>query len=163
MIFFPSASFVLGWKLDGTGELPEEPKKLPKEPNKRAQAGKRACFRVIFSVPSGMRVFPGGSDSKESARNAGDPGSIPGLGRSPGEGNGSPLRYSCLENPTDRGAWRAVVHRQAESDTKVRHDGATNTLLFLFLGMRVGADKTNTEDVIKDQSYVEHFSLEIHL
>ena len=49
--------------------------------------------------------FPGGSDSKASAYNAGDPGSIPGLGRSPGEGNGNPLQYYCLENPMDRGAW----------------------------------------------------------
>ena len=49
--------------------------------------------------------FPGGSDSKVPAYNAGDPGSIPGLGRSPGEGNGNPLQYSCLENPTDGGAW----------------------------------------------------------
>ena len=49
--------------------------------------------------------FPGGSDGKASAYNAGDLGSIPGLGRSPGEGNGNPLQYSCLENPTDRGAW----------------------------------------------------------
>ena len=47
--------------------------------------------------------FPGGSDSKASAYNAGDPGSIPGLGRSPGEGNGNPLQYSCLENPMDSG------------------------------------------------------------
>ena len=54
--------------------------------------------------------FPGGSDSKESACNAGDPGSIPGSGRSPGEGNGDPLQYSCLENPMDRGAWQATVH-----------------------------------------------------
>ena len=49
--------------------------------------------------------FPGGSDGKASARNAGDPGSIPGLGRSPGEGNGNPLQYSCLENSMDGGAW----------------------------------------------------------
>ena len=48
--------------------------------------------------------FPGGSDGKVSACNAGDPGSTPGLGRSPGEGNGNPLQYSCLENPIDRGA-----------------------------------------------------------
>ena len=47
--------------------------------------------------------FPGSSDDRESACNAGDPGSIPGLGRSPGEGNGNPLQYSCLENPMDRG------------------------------------------------------------
>ena len=49
--------------------------------------------------------FPGGSDSKESACNVGDPGSIPGSGRSPGEGNGSPLQYSCLENSMDGEAW----------------------------------------------------------
>ena len=60
--------------------------------------------------------FPGGSDGKESACNTGDPGSIPGLGRSSGEGNGNPLQYSCLENSMDRGAWRATVHEVAESD-----------------------------------------------
>ena len=49
--------------------------------------------------------FPGGSDGKASACNAGDPGSIPGSGRSPGEGNGKPLQYSCLENSMDGGAW----------------------------------------------------------
>ena len=49
--------------------------------------------------------FPGGSDGKASAWSAGDPGSIPGLGRSPGEGNGNPLQYSCLENSMDWGAW----------------------------------------------------------
>ena len=49
--------------------------------------------------------FPGGSDRKASAYNAGDPGSIPGLGRSPGEGNGNPLQYSCLENSMDRSSW----------------------------------------------------------
>ena len=49
--------------------------------------------------------FSGGSDGKESACNAGDPGSIPGLGKPPGEENGKPLHYSCLENPMDRGAW----------------------------------------------------------
>ena len=58
-----------------------------------------------------------GSDSKESACNARDPGLIPGWGRSPGEGNGKPLQYSCLENPMDRGAWQATVHRVAKSRT----------------------------------------------
>ena len=61
--------------------------------------------------------FPGGSDGKESACNAGDPGSIPGLGRSPGKGNGDPLQYSCLKNSMDRGAWRATVHGVAKSRT----------------------------------------------
>ena len=52
-----------------------------------------------------MKDFPGSSDSKDSVYNVGDPGSILGLGRSPGEGNGNPLQYYCLENPMDRGAW----------------------------------------------------------
>ena len=56
-----------------------------------------------------QRGLPGGSDSKESACNAGDLGSILGWGRSLGEGNGYPLQYSCLENPMDRGAWWATV------------------------------------------------------
>ena len=59
----------------------------------------------------------GGLDGKESACNAQDPGSIPGLGISPGEGNGNPLQYSCLENPMDRGAWQATVHRVTKSQT----------------------------------------------
>ena len=59
--------------------------------------------------------FPFGSEVKASARNAGDLGSIPGSGRSPGEGNGNPLQYSCLENPMDGGAWWAIVYRVAKS------------------------------------------------
>ena len=57
-----------------------------------------------------MLGFPGGSEDKASACNAGDLGLTPGLGRSPGEGNGNPLQYSYLENPMDRGAWWATVH-----------------------------------------------------
>ena len=60
--------------------------------------------------------FPGGLDDKESACNEGDLGLIPGSGRSPGEGNGNPLQYSCLENPMDGGAWQATVHGVAELD-----------------------------------------------
>ena len=58
--------------------------------------------------------FPGGSDGKVSAYN---PGSIPGLGRAPGEGNGNPLQYSCLENPMDGGGWQATVYGFAKSQT----------------------------------------------
>ena len=57
------------------------------------------------------------SDGKESACNAGDPGSIPGLGRPPEEGNGNPLQYSCLENSKNRGAWWAIVHGVTKNQT----------------------------------------------
>ena len=63
--------------------------------------------------------FPGGSDGKESTCNTGDQGSIPGLGRSPGEVNGYPLQCSCLENPMDRGAWWATVHGVTKSWTQL--------------------------------------------
>ena len=62
-------------------------------------------------------VFPGGSHGKESSCNAGDLGSILGSGKSPGEGNGNPLQYSCLEKPMDGGALWATVHEVTESQT----------------------------------------------
>ena len=74
--------------------------------------GNRTGFLALF----GTKGAPGGSDSQESTCNVGDLGSIPGLGRSPGEGHGNPLQYSCLENPMDRGAWSATVHGVGESD-----------------------------------------------
>ena len=61
--------------------------------------------------------FPGSSEVKASACNAGDLGLIPGSGRFPGEGNGNPLQYSCLENPMGRGAWWATVYGVTKSDT----------------------------------------------
>ena len=64
--------------------------------------------------------FPGGSEVKVSAWNAGDPGLIPGLGRFPGEGNGNPLQYSCLENSMDRGGWWATVHGVAKSQIRLK-------------------------------------------
>ena len=66
-----------------------------------------------------LKSFPGGSDGKEPACNAGDRGSVPGLGKSPGEGNGNPLQYSYLENPMDRGAWWATVQGVAKSQTRL--------------------------------------------
>ena len=75
-------------------------------------------FGVIYTF---WWDFPGGSEVKASAWNAGDPGLIPVLGRSPGEGNGNPLQYSCLENPMDREAWRAAIHGVAKSRTRL-HD-----------------------------------------
>ena len=68
-----------------------------------------------------MRGFPHSSVGRESACNAGDLASIPGLGRTPGEGNSNPLQYSCLENPMDRGAWQTTVHGVA----RVRHNLVT--------------------------------------
>ena len=64
--------------------------------------------------------FPGGSDSKESACNVGDLGSIPGSGRSSGEGNGNPLQCSCLESPRDAGAWWASVYGAAQGQTRLK-------------------------------------------
>ena len=64
--------------------------------------------------------FPGGSDSKESACNAGELGLISGLGRSPGEGNGNPLQCSCLKNPMDRGTWWATVNGVSQSRTRLK-------------------------------------------
>ena len=72
--------------------------------------------RLLSPVFLGL---PGGSEGKESACNAGDPGSIPGLGGSPGGGHGSPLQYSCLENPMGRGAWQAVVYGASKSQTQL--------------------------------------------
>ena len=81
----------------------------------------REWLRITYSHSGG---FPGGSDSKESTCNAGDPGSIPASRRSLGEGNSNPLQYSCLENPTDRGAWQATVHGVANG---YGYDWATST------------------------------------
>ena len=72
-----------------------------------------------MSMKAPVRGFPGGSDSKASTCNAGDQGSIPVSGRSPGEGNGNPLQYSCLENSTDGGAWWATVYRVTKSQTRL--------------------------------------------
>ena len=93
------------------------------------------CFRICQWIPSRCRRnisnrlrsgmgFPGGSDRREPACNAGDPCSIRGAGRSPEEGRGNPLQYSRLENPMDRGAWRATVHGVAESQTRLKRVNA---------------------------------------
>ena len=77
---------------------------------------------IIFApITEAIVSFPHGSISREPACNVGDLGSIPGSGRSPGEGNGNPLQYSCLENAIDRGAWWATVHEVE----RVGHDLAT--------------------------------------
>ena len=72
---------------------------------------------VLLSINLVILSFPGGSDGKDSAWNSEDLGSIPGSGRSPGEGNSNPLQYSYLENPTDGRAWQAPVHGVTKSLT----------------------------------------------
>ena len=75
---------------------------------------------LLFCIPPELvEGFPDGSDCKESACKAEDLGSILGYGRSPGEGNGNPLQYSCLENPMDRGAWWATIHGATNSWTQL--------------------------------------------
>ena len=76
-----------------------------------------AFLPVLHQGIQDLRGFLGGSDGKESACNVGDSGSVPGLGRSPGEGKGKPIQYSCLENHTDGGAWWATVYGVAKSWT----------------------------------------------
>ena len=76
--------------------------------------------------------FPGDSDSKESACNGEDPGSIPGLGRSPGEGKGNPFQDSCLENSMDGGAWQATVHGVAKESDMTEQLSFTFTFFFLY-------------------------------
>ena len=74
----------------------------------------------VFASDLSIVPFPVGSESKESAFNVGDLGSIPGSGRSPGEANGNLLQYSCLENHMDRGAWQATVYGIIKSRTQLR-------------------------------------------
>ena len=80
---------------------------------------KRSKYVLSNDIANQLLGFPGSSNGKESACNTGDLGLIPESGRSPGEGHGNPLQYSCLKNPMDRGAWWAMVHGVAES---VGHD-----------------------------------------
>ena len=82
----------------------------------KAQEVKHSSLGLISE---GYEGFPGSSVGKESACSARDPDFIPGSGRTPGEGNGNPLQYSCLENPVDRGVWQATVHGVAKSWTQL--------------------------------------------
>ena len=80
---------------------------------------------------------PGDSDSKESACRAGDLGSTPRSGRSPGEGNGYPVQYSCLENSLDRGAWQAMVHGVANSQTRLKRLSTAHSTQHTFFKLTV--------------------------
>ena len=102
--------------------------------------------RLFLRMGSVSEGFPGGSEVKASACNAGDLGLIPGLGRSPGEGNGNPLLYFCLGNPTDRGAWWPTVHGVAKSQTRL----SNFTFTFCFWkndGKNIMYEKLNIGDL----------------
>ena len=101
-------SSILAWRILWT----EEPSGLQSMGSQRVRHN-WATYPFIF------RGFPGGSDNNESACSTGDPGSIPELRRSPGEGNGNPLQYSCLEKSVDRGAWWTTVHGVTKSWTQL--------------------------------------------
>ena len=105
--------------------LPETKRRpLLSSANNEAKSEIESSFLEATTRPLNQSAFLRSSVGKASACNAGDLGLIPGSGSSPGEGNGNPLQYSCLENPMDRGAWQSTVHGIA----RVGHDLA----LFLF-------------------------------
>ena len=93
--------------------------------------------------------FPGGSDGKASAHNAGNLGSIPGLGRSPGEGNGNPLQYSCLENSMDGGAWWATVHAVTKNWTRLSDLIMNVFLTFWKLACYWDMNSSNKKDIFQ--------------
>ena len=92
-------------------------------PSAFSKCSSKRMFRLVYSTSSDLSIgttylgFPCGAVVKNPPANARDMGSIPGLGRNTGGGNGNPLQYSCRENPTDRGALQATVHRAAKSWT----------------------------------------------
>ena len=109
---------VLVWEIPWT----EEPGRLQSKGHKRVRHNwnNLACkgnLTVLSNPIIGWKGLPGSSDGKESACNAGDPGSYPGSERSPGEGSCNPLQYSCLENSMDREAWWATAHGITKSQT----------------------------------------------
>ena len=95
--------------------------------------GEDLLYLAAFVLYLGL---PGGASGKEYADNAGDTGnvgSIPGSEKSPGGGHGSPLHYSCLENPMDRGAWQAIIHRIAKGQTQLKGLSAHTLVSTLWL------------------------------
>ena len=112
-----------------------------------------AIGKPAFEQISVLGGFPGGSDGKEPTCSAGDSVLIPGSGRSPGERNGNPLQYSCLENPTDREPWWATVHRVAKSQTQ--RLGSSNNNREELGSRHCLKKKLMTELLEREQAYLE--------
>ena len=126
-------SSVLAWRIPGTGELGG----LPSMESHRV-----GHDWSDLAAATAATWAHAGSDGKESTCNEGDLGSIPGLGRSPGEGNIYPLQYSCLENPRDGGAWWAAVYGVTQSRTRLRRlssNGSSSCLLRKILALNSSA------------------------
>ena len=92
---------------------------LPHKATVKSKLYTSAVWHITCHVVCTQEDFPGGSDGKASVYNVGDLGSVPGSGRSPGEGTGNPLQYSCLENLMDSGAWQARIHGFTKSGTQM--------------------------------------------
>ena len=103
-------SSILAWRIPWMEELGRL----------QSMGSQRVGHSWVTSLHITSITLIGGSDGKASACSVGDLGSIPGLGRSPGEGNGNPFQYSCLENSMDRGAWHAPVHGVTKNQTRLR-------------------------------------------
>ena len=108
-------------------------------------------YKPITGIIAGG--FPGGSEGKESAYSAGDLCSIPGLGRSPGEGNGNPLQYSCLKNPMDRGAWQATYSPQGQASL-VAHTVKNPPAMW-----DTWAQSLGWEDALEEEGMATHSSI----
>ena len=113
-----SWSSSMAGRLLGSSGGAGRPEALPHASKCAGAAGRKDHFilKHLYGSPGASQVVLVVKNPPANAGDIRDEGSIPGMGRSPGGGHGNPLQYSCLENPMDRGAWRAIVHRVAESD-----------------------------------------------
>ena len=113
-----------GWEGDWERRWGLSRKEVERDPvgvRNTAQSAKRPRGVLLdWYYYGGLEVICGFPNGKESSFSEGDPSSVPEQGRSPGEGNGYPLQYSSLENPTDRGAWQTIVHRVAKNWTQLK-------------------------------------------
>ena len=112
------------------GELPSAFRVVMRAEGQAHSRRLAGCSQPVGVGTPSSRGFPGGSGSKESACNAGEPGSVPGWGRSSGGGNGNPLQYSCLENSMDREAWRAIAIVRSVPKSWTRLSTSTTIKIF---------------------------------